>query len=272
MLSDDERHALLEKSHQMTRRAFAAMMATNGQSVPGNYLRESQEAWDEWVGAGETVRPPPVIKPMPPVTKPVASVMVLAHRRDPEGIALLGEATRSVQAQTLEGVQCVVQDAEAWWPDKINDGVKATSSPYVAILCYDDLLAPTFMAETVSVAEETGADIVYTDRLCFGMKPAFVLRSPRAVSPDYFQFDQPFPMTCLIRRTWWDQVGGYDGSLGLCDGDFWFRSIMAGAKVACQPGPLFHYREHAGQGSQTMDVLWHYDRCYEKWRSLGLIE
>jgi hypothetical protein len=65
-----------------------------------------------------------------------------------------------------------------------------------------------------------------------------------------FAFGSPLPMTCLIRRALWNDLGGYD-NITHADSDLWYRAVRGGAQVVYVPEPLFHYRFHAGNISLT---------------------
>ena len=61
------------------------------------------------------------------------------------------------------------------------------------------------------------------------------------------------PLTCLIRRSLWEKVGGYDGTILHSDTGFFYRAIKAGARVVYAPAVLWSYRLHAGQLSHVLN-------------------
>jgi hypothetical protein len=170
-------------------------------------------------------------------------------------------------------VQVLTQyDVEAW-PEKLNELVGIARGEYVIILCDDDCLAPTYVEDTMSVALASNADIVYTDRRAFynHQEPsegkhfrmhgkafdggpganAYVIRLS---APD-FLFGSSLPMTCLIRKGWWERMGGHDCLLAHSDTEFWYRSIRDGAVTVYLPRPLFWYHYHAEQMSRSVNTL-----------------
>ncbi len=169
------------------------------------------------------------------------------------------DAIRSALAQTTPNIQVLVQYCPLNWTTKLNEAVNASAGEFLVILCDDDLLAPTFVEKCLRFAENQ--DIVYTDRHVFrsGMTPTEgpIARYHSNMAPngaywtklDYgdFAFGSPLPMTCLIRRSLWDKLKGYDEPLAHADTEFWFRAIRAKARLAYVAQPLFWYREHPAQ-------------------------
>ena len=258
-----------EEHNAATRRAFASLMTGSGLG-----FEESTKTFERYVGAlkaEDPVFPPQPIQPMPAVSHPESAVVVLGHRNDDEGLTFTLEAIASAARQTTTQPQVATQLASEWWPEKINEAVAKTHGKYFAILPYDDRLHTDFMWKTIAVAEHSGAHIVYTDRMAFGAGDPRVVRSERVIRKEMFEYGCPLPFTTLIRRSWWDEMGGMDGTLGLCNNDFYFRSVCAGAVIACSPFPLVEYREHAGKGSRSMDLPVHYAALDAKWHALGLV-
>jgi glycosyltransferase involved in cell wall biosynthesis len=177
---------------------------------------------------------------------PKVSVIILSHRPD-----LLPEAFASALQQTYRDREIVVKFCEAYWDDKLNEAVRATSSPYFVVLCDDDKLAPTYLARTVEEIERTGADIAYTDNQVFGIMPM------KQGLPDFslatLNTDCVPHFTALCRRDMFDAVGGYDGAVTYMDWDFWYRCAQHGADAVHLKGEyLFHYRVWGTNGSREL--------------------
>ena len=195
---------------------------------------------------------------------PKASVVILSHRP-----AMLPEALASALAQTEADIQIAVQYCREAWGEKLNAMVNVTIAPHVVILCDDDLIAPTFVEECLKVMAK-GADIVYTDQYVFadGQAPSdghhFRIHGDQFSDdqcywmqhkPEDFRMGVSLPMTCMIRRTWWNRMVGYDPEMPHADTEFWYRSVLNGARTAYIPKPLFWYREHPEQLSKTNDMM-----------------
>jgi hypothetical protein len=189
-----------------------------------------------------------------------AAVVVLSHRP-----ALLREAIASVTKQVAPDVQLIVQHSGKCWPDKLNQAVAASDAEFVVPLCDDDLLAPRYVAECLRYAAQ--GDLMYTDRVHFtdakrpthGTETRMSRQAPRTkfgfgyrvtIDPASFAFGSPLPMTVMVRRSLWDDLGGYDGALPHADTEFLYRVIASGARIVYVPQKLFYYRNHAAQISK----------------------
>lgn len=163
-------------------------------------------------------------------------MVILSHRAD-----LLPSAFASVRAQTYKDVEIVVKFFDgAWWPEKLNEAIRGTCGELFAVLCDDDALAPTWLAECVAALDRDGTDIAYTDNQAFG-KLAVRLALPD-FTPDTIRLHCVPHFTALTRRALWERVGGYDGAMQHTDWDFWKRCSDAGATASHVRAFLFGYR------------------------------
>lgn len=200
---------------------------------------------------------------------PRVTVCILSHRA-----RFLPDAVASVLSQTIyekEDVQLIVQHCKKNWPSKLNSALKAAIGEFIVILCDDDLLAPNFLERVLATAARgKGADIVYTDRICFqdGTRPEDGIRHREHGlaymddAPDRYYVTQPpaeffelgatLPMTMLCRRSLWEKLGGYDEHMPHADTEFFARAGFEGARMHYLPEPVFWYREHAGQYSKEL--------------------
>lgn len=193
--------------------------------------------------------------------RPLVSVVILSHRK-----GMAPEAFASAANQTVSDIEVRVAYSPLNWPAKLNDAVKTTAGEWVVLLCDDDVLDPRFIEECLLHAEH--GDLIYTDRRIWatGMDPftAPVARyhsnnAPGGIygvkmSPEWFVFGSSLPMTCLIRRTLWDKLHGYDCELPHADTEFFLRAVQAGARLIYVAEPLFCYRLHPEQQSRLDDT------------------
>lgn len=195
---------------------------------------------------------------------PKVTVVILSHRAH-----FLPGVLASVKAQTHPDVQIIVQHDVENWGTKFNEAASIAKGEWILPLCDDDLLDPRYLERCLDIAGN--ADIVYTDRYMFpdGTEPQTGHRDhlfgpaygPEMsgdrgyfitdIPPEFFQMGATLPMTCLIRTTWWNALGGYDPQMPHADTEFWYRSSQAGAIMHYVPEPLFWYRQHDGQYSKT---------------------
>lgn len=188
------------------------------------------------------------------------------------------EAWNSVMAQTEQDIQVMVQYCKTAWPEKLNDAVNATRGDHIVILCDDDLLAPTYIEKCLRLMNQ-GADIAYTDRYLFedGQPPTEGIHLHQhgdkvpGLDPVWtqlelagFTFGATLPMTCMIRRTLWDRLDGHDPKMPHSDTEFWYRAVLANARTAYFPEPLFWYRQHAGQESKVHPQMLDAMRCFHR--------
>lgn len=178
----------------------------------------------------------------------------------------------SAMRQTHPSVQVLCQHSKKNWPAKLNAAVRASDAEWVIILCDDDQLADSYVAECLQYQD--GADVIYTDRLAFdGSTDAnpeaawsvIVPTHSRAMAggkayrvthpPESFTFGSVLLMTVCVRRSLWDALGGYDEQMPHADTEFWYRLITAGARTVYVPQPLMYYRQHAGQQSKLNDSM-----------------
>lgn len=197
---------------------------------------------------------------------PKVSVVVLSHRRE-----LVGQAEHAARTQTYPNVQVLTQYDREAWPEKFNAIMDVAKGDYLVPLCDDDLIAPTYVEETLGAALGLNADIVYTDRRAFHdgedplASPHYRMHSALPVETDKsygitidersFAFGSSLPFTHLVKKAWWAKMGGHDAAVPHSDTEWWYRSIKAGARTAYVPRPLFWYRFHPTQTSNRISSL-----------------
>lgn len=200
---------------------------------------------------------------------PLVTVVILSHRSH-----FLPACLQSVFNQTEQDFQIIVQHCKKNWSTKLNEAASIAHGEFIIPLCDDDLIAPTYIEECLKRAH--CADVIYTDRLCWqegedpalgegvrvhqlgehfteanaGPKGYFTTQFP----PDIFSFGSTLPMTCMIRRAFWQRMGGYDPEMPHADTEFYLRAAIAEdpqCRFVYIPQPLFWYHLHETQYSKT---------------------
>jgi len=215
--------------------------------------------------------------PRPVLPVPAVSIIIPAY-----GVAhLVGEALRSVQAQTREDWEAIVVDDGA--PDDVagavapflaadprirllqtdngglatarNRGIAAARADRIALLDGDDRFRPGYVEKMMAALDaDPRLGFVTCDAVFFGMAD----REGRRFS-DYEPQVPPITLEKVIerqfnvfglstvRREAIDSVGGYEGSLRSSeDLDFWVRLLAAGWPAGYVAEPLCEYYRRPG--------------------------
>jgi glycosyltransferase involved in cell wall biosynthesis len=123
-----------------------------------------------------------------------------------------------------------------------NAGAKASVGTFLLPLDADDWIEPTYLEKTIPLMVE-GVGVVSTDMDMFGE----VNRLQPVGQPTLAIQKQANTMPCcsLIRRTAFDQTGGYSARPDIQaygDWNLWIDILKRGWKVAPVAESLFHYR------------------------------
>jgi hypothetical protein len=196
------------------------------------------------------------------VTAPRVSIIVPCHNggrfldgllaslgaqtfRDFETIIVDNGSTEVATREKLKvlgpGVRVVHQE-NRFLPGARNRGFLEAQAELVLPLDCDDVLEPSYLAETVPLLENAppALGFVFTHARLTGALAGVV---PRHLN----RFDQLFlnqlPYCMLIRRSAWQAVGGYDESMrdGMEDWEFNIRLSRFGFRGIELPKPLFIY-------------------------------
>lgn len=171
----------------------------------------------------------------------------------PERKKFLKEALDSVKNQTIP---CkIIIATEGYRLHKFNNIINQIDTEYTLLLCDDDLLDPRFLEVVEPLMKDH--DIVSTPIEIFGD----VTEKDRVHSPEHFPF-----ITSLIKTELVKKMGGFDVDIGaLTDVEFWWRALKHhNARWYKHHEPLFKYRKHGDQDSNTIDWEGSHKRIREK--------
>jgi glycosyltransferase involved in cell wall biosynthesis len=132
-----------------------------------------------------------------------------------------------------------------------NQGIAASTGALVMRLDADDMLAPTYVEETVRALETfPAADFAYTGMELFGAATGRYMSEP--FDPDVLAEHNYIHASALMRRASFDRVGGYAPDLGwsCADWDLWLSFADQGMTGVLVPKPLLLYRQHGSNMSR----------------------
>lgn len=153
--------------------------------------------------------------------------------------------TLAVLAALPKHIRVIRQD-NLGLPAARNRGMRQARGRYLLPLDCDDMLEPTFLAETLG-ALSAHPQIAFAFAQ---MRLTGELRGTtrKAYNPFVQLFLNQLPYCLLLRKEAWERLGGYDESLrsGYEDWEFNIRLSQAGLHGVAVEAPLFIYRVRAG--------------------------
>jgi hypothetical protein len=179
---------------------------------------------------------------------PRADTVALITPSIPERAALLAECLASVAAQTrLPDEHLVgIDHHRIGVPHMLNRLAERTRCAWLAVVADDDLLDPQHLEVLLGAAG--GADVVYPFCRVSGRDGW----SPnRPFDADALRTSNYIPATALIRRSLWEDLGGWSAAAVHEDHELWLRALDAGATFRCVPEVTWTYRFHGANLSTT---------------------
>jgi glycosyltransferase involved in cell wall biosynthesis len=155
------------------------------------------------------------------------------------------ERTRNeMDALSARGVH-VIRQKNAGVGAARNAGIRASHGEFIFPLDADDLLRTDWIDRALQIMDaNTQVGVVYGDCELFGaVNQRWV---PGPIDIDQLLERNYIPVSALIRRTVWDQNGGYDGTMpvqGYEDWDFWVGAVECGWEFEYLPEIFFDYRK-----------------------------
>jgi glycosyltransferase involved in cell wall biosynthesis len=162
-------------------------------------------------------------------------------------------------------VQVLCHESSQGVARALNAGIAASRAPLIARLDADDLARQDRLAvQTAFMASHPRIDICGSDMAMFSggegtAVQAEMLSHPMAhadIQAGMVQRNTLAHPSLLIRRGFFDEVGGYDDRFESAeDYELWTRGILFGKQYANIREPLTYYRLHAGQVTRSRAQL-----------------
>lgn len=166
--------------------------------------------------------------------------------------AMLVNCMESVRNQTvLPRAHLIGTDYERIGPEGMfNQLIDKSTTEWVAPLCDDDVYYPNFIERLVAEAED--ADMIYPWVNVVGHPRSW---NPNSLfDPVRLMHENYIPATVLIRKSVWEELGGYPESNGCEDWLMWIKMVQAQKRIKCLPEVLWEYRFHGRNISSGIDA------------------
>lgn len=128
-----------------------------------------------------------------------------------------------------------------------NHGVKHARGTIIAALDADDYFHPSFFEKAIAILGKKEEVAVVTSHIqLFG--DFTETARPRGGNAYNFLFNSECPACAIVRKSCWDEVGGYDEqmTMGYEDWEFYIRITRRGWLVEVIQEKLLFYRQTAG--------------------------
>jgi glycosyltransferase involved in cell wall biosynthesis len=179
---------------------------------------------------------------------------VLSQSRLPDEVVIVNDGstddTAEVADRLAEGrdwVRVIHRAVAGGAPNTFNLGVRATNTDYVVVLSADDRLSPNFLELSARLLND-GADAALSGLKRFGNTEGF--QDPVPLDLSRVLITNHYHGSNLVRRSLFNEVGGYAENIVREDWDFWIAAIIAGAKGALAPDCWVEYRQHGPSRNQ----------------------
>lgn len=127
----------------------------------------------------------------------------------------------------------------------LNEGLAATSAPYVLFVSPDDRTLPQLVEKLSQALDRSpAAGYAYPKMQLFGDEEGVYLTFP--FSPGRLIFDHNYvPGASMVRREAFESVGGFRELAAFEDWDLWLSFLDKGWKGVLVPEVLYEWRRHA---------------------------
>ncbi len=185
------------------------------------------------------------------------------------------DGTTPAQCDELASARVtVIHQPNAGLPAARNRGAQQATGEFIAFLDADDWIEPTFvskLAAAITDADDDDVSHAYCQEQLVEQGEG-IWRVPEW-DPELMLITNLHPVTALIRRERFEQLGGFDASmtLGYEDWELWIRCVAHGWRGVRVQEPLFIWRRHSDT-TMVMEAVQRHDELVasiiERHRSL----
>lgn len=200
-----------------------------------------------------------------------------AHSGDPLEVLIVNDGTDDAESLvTLAGLRAlgyrILDQAHAGLAAARNRGIAAARGQYIFPLDADNRWAASFLAGALAVLRvQPQVGVVYGDRHLFGLASGRL--TVAAPDVDRLLRNNYIDAAALFRREMWEQTGGYDERLPVCeDWEFWVHALSRGWQFTRLDEICVEYRVRPNSMSRQdgMAALWaqaraHVRRKHRSW-------
>lgn len=203
---------------------------------------------------------------------------VLGQSRPPTSVVVVDDGSadgspRVIGERLGAGVTMVTNPSAAGVCRARSQGAAQMTEPRLLFLDGDDRLAPgalAHLAEALDVHPEW--TFAYPTVRSFGAETG--VRRAEPLSPRELGRVNTIPVSALMRRSLFEELGGFDAGLdriGFEDWDFWIRAVRAGHDGGPVPDAVLEWRRHGRAGSRNARARrrWLVARTWFWWRHRG---